>query len=508
MADLTRLLVDARAVCHPTARDRGIGRYTLGLLRGLHDVGAPAVGLYSTEEEAVTVGSRVPGITLEPLHPQTLRRHAVDGAWYLATQLMLHPLPLDPVPAIVTRAGVPVAAVMYDVTPERHPQRYQVRPQARAQVVLRGMLARTLDALLAISDFAANTAADELRFPRERVATIGAGFEPGFSPPADDPWPRLARVLAPSPRETVVAVVGGDERKNVERLIQAWGRLPRSTRDRHRLALAGAGDPAVIDRWREWATAARLTDQEWLATGAVNDEEMIALHQAAVLAVMPSTEEGFGLPVLEAAACGIPVITSSVSSLPEVLDHRAAQFDPFDTDSISAAIDRALTDETHRSDLLAAAARAAARWTWEAAARKTVAALCRIEPRLPSRPRPLPVSIAVAGAFDDSQSGRALTALTDALRGADEGYSVHLLVDTSATVEPTRGGQGRSPVRAAGRSLPLSQFDHVVAWPSPGTSGTAALAQWPGVHTMPAEFLDLDPVSGARRLVAWLTSTR
>ena len=345
MADLhgdrvSHLLVDARPVDHPTARNRGIGRYTIGLLSGLQQVGAPVVALYETDTEAGVLAAAVPGLALQRWSPAVIRAHTMPGAWYLATQLMLHPIPLDPVPRIITEAGLPVAAVMYDVIPERYPEQYQQRHTARAQVQLRGILTRTLDALLAISQFAAATAAHALRFPAQRIAMIGAGVEGQFMPATADPWPRLREVLHADGRAVVVSVVGSDPRKNTHRLLSAWGKVPAAVRRTHRLVVVGAHDDALLAQWQQWAHAAGV-GHDVAFTGGVTDDEMVAVHQVAALAVMPSTEEGFGLPVLEAAACGCLVITSNVSSLPEVLAERAAEFDPYDVAAIAAAIDRA-----------------------------------------------------------------------------------------------------------------------------------------------------------------------
>ena len=92
-----------------------------------------------------------------------------------------------------------------------------------------------------------------------------------------------------------------------------------------------------------WGAAAGVAG-EVVFTCSGSAAQGVVVHQAAGLAVVPSTEEGFGLPVLEAAACGCPVVTSNVSALPEVLGEQAAQFNPFDVQSISSAITRALTD--------------------------------------------------------------------------------------------------------------------------------------------------------------------
>ncbi len=186
----------------------------------------------------------IPDLTLERWSPGVVRRHARPGTWYVATQLMLHPVPLDPIPRVITEAGLPVAAVMYDVIPYRFPEQYQVEPSARRQAQLRAPLARTCDALLAISQFAAVTAAEELDFPLDRIAMIGAGVEPQFAPSAVRPLPRADRVLPADVDSYVVAVTGGDERKNTEGLLRGWGRLDAGAalvappRDRHG-ALAG-----------------------------------------------------------------------------------------------------------------------------------------------------------------------------------------------------------------------------------------------------------------------------
>ncbi len=461
MADLPQLLVDARPVNHPTARNRGIGRYTIGLLGGLQQVAAPVVALYETDAEATLLADAVPGLALQRWSPAAVRRCTEPGSWFLATQLMLHPIPLDPVPRIITEAGLPVAAVMYDVIPERHPAQYQLRPTARAQVQLRGMLTRTLDALLAISQFAADTAAHELRFPRDRIVTIGAGVEQQFAPATSDPWPRLRGVLAADGRGVVLMVSGADTRKNTERLLRAWGLVPAAVRAAQRLVVVGAVDDTLRWQWQQWAAEAGVTD-DVAFTGGVTDDEMVALHQAAALAVMPSTEEGFGLPVLEAAACGCAVITSNVSSLPEVLAEPAAEFDPFDIASMAAAIERALTDAEHRTVLLAAARRAVQRWTWANTGRAVVAALEVLGPRQPRVLRPVAHRLALAGRFDDSPIGVANTSLADAIGSRPGAPEVHLLVDNAGTDNPTHSGPQRFPIRALGRFVHPSLFDHVV----------------------------------------------
>lgn len=455
--DVARLLVDGRAVCHPTAGQRGIGRYTLGLLAGLHEIGAPVVALYETDAQAARLSANVPGLALARLNPATVREHTRAGTWFVATQLMLHPIPLDPVPRIITESGLPVAAVMYDVIPERYPQQYQTRPTPRAQVRLRGILTRTLDALLAISDFAADTSAQELRFPRERIRTIGAGVESRFVP---------GKLHKPSSApSTVITVAGGsDPRKNVERLLHAWGRLQQAIRRTHQLLIVGTADRSLLQQWQHWAFEAGVLD-EVVFTGSVGDDELVVLHQAAKLAVVPSTEEGFGLPVLEAAACGCAVLTSNVSALPEVLAEPAAQFDPFDVASMAAAISRALTDVNHRQVLLAAAARAAQRWTWPNVAGAVVESLQQLGPRRQRTLQEVPKRVALLGRFDESDIGQANSEFAQALRRHPRPPELTLLVEHGSVATPTFADPARFPARALGRYIHSSQFDDLIRLP-------------------------------------------
>ena len=461
MAEVARLLVDARPVNHPTARDRGIGRYTTGLLDGLSQIDAPVIALYDTDVEAGLLHEAVPTLELRRWSPATIREFTAPDTWYLATQLMLHPLPLDPVPRIITDSGLPVAAVMYDVIPERYPDLYQTRPQARAQVQLRGMLTRTLDALLAISDFAADTAAAELRFPRARIATIGAGAERRFAPATGDPWPRVSRLLESDGRALVLMVSGTDSRKNTQRMIRAWGLVAAAVRATNRLVVVGAVDPTLLQQWHGWAHEAGVYD-DVAFIGGVSDDQMVALHQLAALAVMPSLEEGFGLPVLEAAACGCPVITSNTSSLPEVLACPAAEFDPFDTASIATAVEQAITKPAHRATLQAAARLAAERWTWANTAHATLAALEALEPRQQRVLKPVPRRIALQGRFDESPAGLTNTAFADEIRALPEAAEVHLLVEHESLATATHAEVGRFPSLALGRFVHPSLFDEVI----------------------------------------------
>ena len=485
-AGVRRILVDGRPVDHPTARQRGIGRYTAGFLAGLANTGVPVTAAVSSGLEADVLRASAPNLDVQPWSPELVRAVAVDGGWYVATQLMLHPVSLDPIPRAVTEARLPVAAVMYDVIPHRYPSRYLLDPAARRLADVRTMLARTVDGMLAISEFAAHTAAEALEYPRERIRVIGAGVEPMFAPATDDPRRRMSRLvdLGVAPRRRlVVAVTGGDTRKNTEGLLRAWALLGRELRGSAQLVVACAVGAPVLDGWRRLASDLGLVERDDVVfTDAVTDDEMVALLQAADLAVFPSFDEGFGLPVAEAAACGCPVICSSTTSLPEVIDCDDALFDPYDPRAMARAIEWALVDDAHRAVLRDAARRCGDRWTWNRVGADALAALDHFNANRQPRAGRVPTRIGFVAPAAESPSGIGAYSAAIADRWPASAGELVRFADTSAS--DARAVDGEWSAAALGRYVPLHDLDDVVValGSSPHHRASVTVAeQWP-VH--------------------------
>jgi alpha-1,3-rhamnosyl/mannosyltransferase len=153
-------------------------------------------------------------------------------------------------------------------------------------------------------------------------------------------------------------------RKNLAVLLRALTHIPQA------LLVQVGGQPtadlqALIS---ELHLEARL---RW--AGSVSESELHAHYRAAAAFVFPSTYEGFGLPVLEAMAAGVPVICSNATSLPEVADEAALLFDPHDVETLAAHLRATLTDPALRARLIASGRRQSERFTWENTARATLA---------------------------------------------------------------------------------------------------------------------------------------
>jgi glycosyltransferase involved in cell wall biosynthesis len=160
-----------------------------------------------------------------------------------------------------------------------------------------------------------------------------------------------------------------EPRKNLLTLLRAYDELLRTTPSRPQLVLCG-GRGWLCDEVFKLVEDLRLQDQVRF-TGYVEDADLPALYSAAEAFVYPSFYEGFGLPPLEAMACGAPVITSDVSSLPEVVGKAGLTHAPNDARALTEAMAKLLGDETTREHFRRSGLKQAADFSWERAARET-----------------------------------------------------------------------------------------------------------------------------------------
>ena len=251
-----------------------------------------------------------------------------------------------------TFAPCPTVVTIHDLIPVEFPayRRGSGRLFAAAFRSWAALLARRAAAVITDSEHSKASLVALLGVPAERIHAIpigvGAEFVPGGPP---------AVVAAAAARYGIQApyllTVGNFlPHKNMSRLVAAFERLPPSIREQYTLVLAGA--PAPRGRASP-EDSTRLSRPGVILPGFIRPEDLPALYAGAAALVCPSLAEGFGLPVLEAMACGTPVVCARAGALPEVAGEAALYVDPLDVASIAAGIEQVLTDEKLRARLAA-----------------------------------------------------------------------------------------------------------------------------------------------------------
>jgi glycosyltransferase involved in cell wall biosynthesis len=171
--------------------------------------------------------------------------------------------------------------------------------------------------------------------------------------------------------EPFILFVGTLEtRKNLIGLLNAYRRLPSEIQDQYMLVIAGGKGWGSLDLDKnisEMELEGRVTQ-----TGYIPDKQLVGLYKEAQLLVMPSFYEGFGLPILEAMSVGTPVITSNVSSMPEIAGDAAITVDPYDSREIAEAIVELLKNATRRKELIAKGYERCKMFSWKSAASKLI----------------------------------------------------------------------------------------------------------------------------------------
>ncbi|OJY85969.1 MAG: hypothetical protein BGP23_04730 [Lysobacterales bacterium 66-474] len=283
----------------------------------------------------------------------------------------------DAVAAVPDSAeAAPVAVTLYDLIPLVHRDVYLRHPVPRDFYYERLDELRRARLLLAISDASRREAIELLDLSPERVVNISTAANNIFRREAMEAR-REAQLGARYglTRPFVMYTGGIDHRKNIEGLIRAFAKLPAELRGKHQLAVVCRVSDADRERLVGLARQAGLRDGDLVLTGFVSDEDLVALYNLCKLFVFPSWHEGFGLPALEAMACGAPVIASNTSSLPEVVGRSDALFDPHDEEAMAGLMSRVLEDAGFRRSLSERGLERAKQFSWDESARRALEAM-------------------------------------------------------------------------------------------------------------------------------------
>ncbi|HZU29062.1 MAG TPA: glycosyltransferase family 1 protein [Bryobacteraceae bacterium] len=228
-------------------------------------------------------------------------------------------------------------------------------------------LARRVQHIIAISEFTKQRLIERLGVAPERITVIYNGVDACFSPrPADEIERVRTELRIPTPHY-VLCLGSVEPRKNQARLLAAWERVARRFPSDVHLVVAGArGSSTVFTE----VTLDRIPDRVHF-TGYVKQEHLPALYSGALALCYPSLYEGFGLPPVEAMACGTPVVTSASTSLPEVVGSAAVLVNAEEIDDIGEGMRRVVESADLRASLRKTGLAKAATYSWDAAAALT-----------------------------------------------------------------------------------------------------------------------------------------
>lgn len=362
-------------------------------------------------------------------------------------------------------SGPPVrtAVTLYDLIPLAMPELYLLDSTSRAWYASKLDALRRADLCLAISDFTRSQAMDMLGLDGARVVNISGSIDPVFRrlPPAPQRDAALAARYGIW-RPFVMYTGGFDPRKNIDGLIRAYAALPANVRERRQLVIVGDPPAEIHAVLATLAQSHGLGGDDVRFVGFVPDVDLVGLYNACALYVFPSRCEGFGLPALEAMACGAPVIGADTSSLPEVIGHAESMFDPDSDPAMAGKMLAGLTDQDFRQRLLDHASERAGMFSWDASAGTALDALERLVAT--TSPAASRVERASGRAAPRAAGVRDDTSVPDAQLRPDEREASGRWQDLARQCEALLDLVGGAPPDAAGwRRLAQAQADNAPA---------------------------------------------
>jgi glycosyltransferase involved in cell wall biosynthesis len=271
----------------------------------------------------------------------------------------------------------PTVVAFHDATAEQHPE--LIFPGFRSRLFWRiksRLALRQADRLVTVSHDARKQIAEVFGLAAEEIRVISEGPDPVFRE-LDDPALAAGvreRLGLPARLPLILYVGGISPHKNLDGLFRALRDTPGPW---HAVLVGDHENDSFWGCYDELRALAKELDLEERITftGFVPDSDLVLLYNASKLFVLPSFSEGFGLPVIEALACGVPVTASSRNSIPELLGDAGILFDPTEPREITDAMTRLLADEELRQELRARGRKQAQLYTWERGARQLVEVL-------------------------------------------------------------------------------------------------------------------------------------
>jgi glycosyltransferase involved in cell wall biosynthesis len=298
-----------------------------------------------------------------PTRGEFVTKQVMMGALCNMLRLDVIHFPSFPPPFAYSR---PFVWTLHDATPWLYPETMDLKGRLYFQWI-GGHAARNSRFLVTDSEDAKGKIEDALGLPPHKVRVVHLGVDDRFKKIVDPELLESVRAQYRLPQKFLLAVGTREPRKNLPALIRAYRRIRDAGETKLGLVIVGrpGWKSEVVDNDIE-------SDGQIVFTGFVPPTDLVALYSLAEIFVLPSLYEGFGLPPLEAMACGCPAIVSDRGSLPEVVGDAAVLIDPENQDSIVAAIRTLEDNQELRRDLSRRGLERAKKFSWNAAAAKTL----------------------------------------------------------------------------------------------------------------------------------------
>jgi glycosyltransferase involved in cell wall biosynthesis len=368
------IYLDVSAAVHGRA---GLGRYAASLARALVNVSVDRFALFYNRDRGACLPPGLEHVPARSVHAgykpwrmavwlgQLARvgfnRLVPDAELFHATEHLL--MPLRGVPTVLT-----VHDLIFHLFPEHHkPLNYWYLNLALP------LYCRRATAIIAVSEASKRDLVRCWGLEPARITVVHEAADPRFRPASSEAI-AAARSRYGLPPRFLVTVGVIEPRKNLSRLLDALAILRRD--EDVRLVIVGGKGWLTAEFFRKLESFAHR--QAVILTGYVPDEDLPAVYSAATVCVQPSLYEGFGLPLLEAMACGVPVVCSRASSFPEVGGDAARYFDPTEVEGMAEAIYSVWRAEELRAEMRDRGLAQAARFSWARAARETMVVYERV----------------------------------------------------------------------------------------------------------------------------------
>jgi alpha-1,3-rhamnosyl/mannosyltransferase len=360
----------------------GIGQYTLHLAREMRTLLPEPPWLYyggrwsrellPPHPAAVAEGKRLVGKAIPfAFHAARWLQQKRFSAGVRAHRIALYHEPNY----LAFRFAGPTVVTVHDLSWVRYPSMHPAERVASMESIMPRVV-REAAAILTDSEFVRGEVIAHFGVAADRVTAVPLGVSPEYRPRTPDETRDALASLGLEHGRYALAVGTLEPRKNVAGCIAAYATLPAALRERFPLVVAGAkgwGDARLPDAARELVRTKQLR-----FAGFVDAALLPALYAGARVFVYPSVYEGFGLPPLEAMACGVPVIVSRRASLPEVVGDAGALVEPDDEAAIARLLRELLEDDARARALATAGLARAARFSWRECALRTLEVYTRV----------------------------------------------------------------------------------------------------------------------------------